>query len=177
MATVCYSRICRLHSRRLVSRGASIPTGKFLVLCTFMQKLLFLPCVMCFDRLQPNLYTIRAESLYKYMRSHSTTLRDATDEELFAAVKKFLAEYVVNRAQGDGGYGAGAGGSESPFRGGRTTFSPKKPKPADSRPAILARRSWSITVDRIRRTVTVGGEFPLVSSIFSFLKLKKNILV
>jgi hypothetical protein len=121
---------------------------------------------MCFDRLQPNLYTIPAESLYKYMRSHSNTLRDATDEELFAALKEFLAETSMNRARGDGGYGGGAGGSGSPFRGGRTTFSPKKPKSADSRPAILARTSWTITVDRIRRTVTVGGNSPVVSSIF-----------
>ena len=131
---------------------------------------------MCFDRLQPNLYTIRAESLYQYMRSHSTTLRDASDEELLAALKKFLAEQAINRAHGDGGYGGGASGSGSPFRGGRTTFSPKKPKSADSRPAILARRSWAITVDPIRRMVTVGGESPFLSSIFAFLKLKKNIL-
>jgi hypothetical protein len=129
---------------------------------------------MCFDRLQPNLYTIRAESLYKYMRSHSTTLRDATDEELFAAVKKFLAEQAMNCARGDGGYGGGAGGSGSPFRGGKTTFSPKKPKSADSRPAILARQSWSITVDRIRRTVTVGGEFPFISSNFCISEIEKK---
>ena len=139
-----------------------------------MQKFLFLPCVMCFDRLQPNLYTIRAESLYKYMRSHSTTLRDATDEELFAAVKQFLAEQAMNRARGDGGYGGAAGGSGSPFRGGKNTFSPKKPKSADSRPAILARQSWSITVDRIRRTVTVGGEFPFVSSRFCISEIEKK---
>jgi hypothetical protein len=133
---------------------------------------------MCFDRLQPNLYTIRAESLFKYMRSHSTTLRDATDDELIAALKKFLAEQAMNRAHGDGGCGGAAGGgSASPFRGGRTTFSPKKPKSADSRPAILARRSWAITVDPVRRMVTVGGNFPLPFSKFAFLELKKNILV
>ena len=98
------------------------------------------------------------------MRSHSTTLRDATDEELIANLKKFLAEQASSTAQGEGGYGGGAGGSRSAFGGGKTTFSPKKPKSADSRPAVLARRSWIINVDPVRKMVTVGGEsHPLAS--------------
>ena len=104
------------------------------------------------------------------MHSHSTTLRDATDEELIANLKKFLAEEASSSAHGEGGYGGGAGGSRSSFGGGKTTFSPKKPKSADSRPAVLARGSWIINVDPVRKMVTVGGEFHLLFFTYAFSK-------
>ena len=84
------------------------------------------------------------------MRTHSTTLRDATDEVLIANLKKFLVEQA--ETVGSSGEGGCAAGGRSPF-GGKTSFSPKKPKQADSRPAVLARNGWVITIDRRRGIV------------------------
>ncbi len=107
------------------------------------------------NRFRPNLYTILASALFKYMRTHSSTLRDATDEQLIANLKKFLVEQAETVASS--GEGGCAVGGRSPF-GGKTSFSPKKPKQADSRPAVLARNGWVITIDRRRGIVTVGGD-------------------
>jgi hypothetical protein len=111
-------------------------------------------CLNASNRFRPNLYTILASTLFKYMRAHSTTLRDATDEQLIANLKKFLVEQAATAVSS--GEGSCAAGGRSAF-GGKTSFSPKKPKPADSRPAVLARNGWVITIDRRRGIVTVGG--------------------
>lgn len=121
-------------------------------------------CLNAPNRFKPNLYTILASALFKYMRAHSTTLRDATDEVLIANLKKFLVEQA--ETVGSSGEGGCAAGGRSPF-GGKTSFSPKKPKQADSRPAVLARNGWVITIDRRRGIVTVGGDsFPVVHERF-----------
>ncbi len=112
-------------------------------------------CLNSWHRFRPNLYTILASTLFKYMCAHSTTLRDATDEQLIANLKKFLVEQA--ETSGSSGEGGCVAGGRSPF-GGKTSFSRKKPKQADSRPAVLARNGWVITIDRRRSIVTVGGD-------------------
>ena len=107
-------------------------------------------------RFRPNMVSIEAQTLFEYMRSHSSHLHDATQKALMANLKRFLVEQSEIIEPDSGACGA-AGGTKSAF-GGRTSFSPKKPKGPDSRPAILARRTWTITIDRKRGLVTVGGD-------------------
>jgi hypothetical protein len=107
-------------------------------------------------RFRPNMVSIEAETLFKYMRAHSSHLHDATQKALMANLKRFLVEQSEILEPDIGACGA-AGATKSAF-GGRTSFSPKKPKGPDARPAILARKTWTITIDRKRGLVTVGGD-------------------
>jgi hypothetical protein len=100
----------------------------------------------------PCIYFIQVHACTFYYPSPS---RDATDEQLIANLKKFLVEQA--ETSGSSGEGGCVAGGRSPF-GGKTSFSPKKPKQADSRPAVLARNGWVITIDRRRGIVTVGGD-------------------
>jgi hypothetical protein len=73
-------------------------------------------------------------------------------------------EEVSRRNSGNptfSGEGGCAAGSISAF-GVKTFFSPMKKKGVDSRPALLARISWMITIDCRRWIVMVGGESHLV---------------
>ena len=99
----------------------------------------------------------RTDLLYEMMRNSCSTWMTASDRELEANVKKFIADKCSD-AEVEGGLGgscAGSGGKSS--FGGRTPFSPKK-KVIDSRPAILARKSWTISINRMAGTVTVEGD-------------------
>ena len=113
------------------------------------------PCTRA-SRFRPNMVSIEAETLFEYMRSHSSHLHDATQKALMANLKRFLAEQSeLPDPEGEACRAAGA--TKSAF-GGRTSFSPKKPKGPDARPAILARKTRTINIDRKRGLVTVGGD-------------------
>jgi hypothetical protein len=96
----------------------------------------------------------RAADLFAIMRESSSLLKVMSEKELMEAVKKFLIEESETAATSADGGGA-AGGSSS--NSGTTSFSPKKPRGPDNRPAILARRTWLITIDRKRKVVTISG--------------------
>ena len=110
---------------------------------------------MGFDRFRPNMVSIRSEQMFEYMRAHSSCMHDATQKALMANLKRFLVEQ--SELLDPESENCTAGGSGSAF-GGKTCFSPKKPKGPDARPAILARKSWIITIDRKRGIVTVAGK-------------------
>ena len=98
--------------------------------------------------------SIRSEQMFEYMRAHSSCMHDATQKALMANLKRFLVEQ--SELLDPEGENCTAGGRVSAFGG--KPFSPKKPKGPDARPAILARKSWIITIDRKRGIVTVAGK-------------------
>ncbi len=115
-------------------------------------------------RFRPYMLSVRAELLFEYMRSTSSTWRSATDLTLLGRLRSFIIEKAAEQS-GTGRSAAGACGgspSASAFPGGgskgRAAFSPKKKVP-DSRPGVLAIKSWTITIDRAAGTVTVEGWF------------------
>jgi hypothetical protein len=89
-----------------------------------------------------------------------------------------IKRYIISQAEewtggdDDGSSGAARGGTpagsphKTSFGGGKTSFSPKKQKALDTRPAILARKSWTITINRDAGTVTVTGSPPFSRFIF-----------
>lgn len=111
---------------------------------------------------------IEAERLFDYMRAHSSHLHDATQKALMANLKRFLVEQSELPNPDSEACGAAGGTPSRSAFGGRASFSPKKPKGPDARPAILARKTWTIKIDRKRGIVTVGGEsaFPIDIRIF-----------
>ena len=109
------------------------------------------------DRFRPNMVSIKADLLFEYMRAHSSHLHGATQRDLMANLKKFLVEQSELAATTNNETCSAAGGTKSAF-GGKTLFSPKKPKGPDARPAILARKTWTIKIDCKRGIVTVGGD-------------------
>jgi hypothetical protein len=71
---------------------------------------------------------------------------------------ELVKRYLVDESEAagtDGGSGP-AVGVRSSF-GGASSFSPKKPRGPDGRPAILAYKGWTITIDKRRRIVTISG--------------------
>ena len=97
-----------------------------------------------------------ASDLYAHMRETSSHLRDASDKALLANLKRFIVDQS-ERPVPDG-FCPTSPGKSSPGNK-ASTFSPqKKPKVLDSRPAILARKSWIISIDRLRGTVTIAGK-------------------
>ena len=104
-------------------------------------------------RFRPHMLWTLTADLFAHMRKTSSLLSDKTDKELMEGLKKYLIEESETASAGGDG-GCAAGGRSS----GTTSFSPKKPRGPDNRPAILARRTWLITVDRKRKIVTVSGK-------------------
>ena len=100
--------------------------------------------------------TIEADRLFEYMRDRLTHQSKTTPENLMANLRRFLVEQSELPETDSEACGA-AGGTKSPF-GGKTSFSPKKPKGPDARPAILARKTWTIKIDSKRGIVSVGGD-------------------
>ena len=97
--------------------------------------------VVC--RFRPHMLWTLTADLFAHMRKTSSLLSDKTDKELMEGLKKYLIEESETAATGgNGGCSAGAHSSRGP----------------DSHPAILARRTWLITVDRKRKIVTVSGK-------------------
>ncbi len=66
-------------------------------------------------------------------------------------------KFIVSQAEESNGEDGAAAALRTSFGGGKTSFSPKKPKALDTRPAILARKSWTITINRENGTVSISG--------------------
>ena len=99
-----------------------------------------------------------ASDLYAHMRETSSYLRDATDKALLANLKRFIVDQSEKPVPAGEGFCPTSPGKSSPGNK-ASTFSPqKKPKVLDSRPAILARKSWTISIDRLRGTVTIASK-------------------
>jgi hypothetical protein len=99
----------------------------------------------------------RATDLFMHMRAHSSFLHSKSDKELMERMKRYLAD-ESETAGSDGGSGSAVGVRSSFGSPGTTSFSPKKPRGPDTRPAILARRGWVITIDKKRKIVSISGE-------------------
>ena len=100
---------------------------------------------------------MHAADLFTHMRATSSFLFSKTDKELMERMKRYLVD-ESETAGIDGGTGPAVGVRSSFGSPGTTSFSPKKPRGPDTRPAILARRSWVITIDKKRRMVTISGK-------------------
>jgi hypothetical protein len=117
---------------------------------------------------RPFLVTTDAASLFEMMRSMSSFNPGSAWQTMnLDNAKKF----IVSQAEESNGGEDGAAAASTPHRtslgGGKTSFSPKKPKALDTRPAILARKSWTITVNRDNGTVTISGKLSfLIGPIF-----------
>ena len=111
-----------------------------------------------------------AADLFAYMRETSSFGRDLSDKALLANLKRFIVDQSELPAPPEErSESCQSSPAKSPFGGRATSFSPqKKAKALDMRPAILARKSWSINIDRQRGTVTISSK--LLSMIFSFKK-------
>jgi dihydropteroate synthase len=99
----------------------------------------------------------RADLLFMHMRATSSMLHSKSDKELMERMKRYLVD-ESEAAGADGGSGPAVGVRSSFGSPGTTSFSPKKPKGPDTRPAILARRGWVITIDKKRKIVSISGE-------------------
>ena len=99
----------------------------------------------------------RAADLFMHMRANSSFLHSKSDKELMERMKRYLVD-ESEMAGSDGGSGPAVGVRSSFGSPGTTSFSPKKPKGPDTRPAILARRTWVITIDKKRKIVTISGD-------------------
>jgi hypothetical protein len=111
--------------------------------------------VLC--RFRSNMMATRADLLFAHMRATSSFLHSKSDKELMESMKRYLVD-ESETAGADGGSGPAVGVRSSFGSPGTTSFSPKKPKGPDTRPAILARRGWVITIDKKRRIVTISGK-------------------
>ena len=100
---------------------------------------------------------MHAADLFTHMRATSSFLFSKTDKELMERMKRYLVD-ESETAGIDGGTGPAVGVRSSFGSPGTTSFSPKKPRGPDTRPAILARRIWVITIDKKRRIVTISGK-------------------
>jgi len=107
-------------------------------------------------RFRTNMMATRAADLFMYMRATSSFLHSKSDKELMERMKRYLVD-ESEMAGADGGSGPAVGVRSSFGSPGTTSFSPKKPKGPDTRPAILARRTWVITIDKKRKIVTISG--------------------
>ncbi len=109
------------------------------------------------SRFRPNMMDIQAEDLYAYMRATSSYLKNASNASLLANLKNFIVEQSEQAPSGGEG-SCGSSPAKSSFGGSAGSFSPhKKPKQFDTRPGILAMRTWIITIDRQRGTVTISS--------------------
>ena len=120
-----------------------------------VQKQLTLREFLC--RFRPNMMAARADLLFMHMRATSSMLHSKSDKELMEKMKRYLVD-ESEAAGADGGSGPAVGVRSSFGSPGTTSFSPKKPKGPDTRPAILARRGWVITIDKKRKIVSIAGE-------------------
>jgi hypothetical protein len=113
---------------------------------------------------------MRSNLLFDMMRNTCSTWMSRSDRELLEDAKRFVMEKAIESSIDGGSSGScamGAGGKSSAFpTGGKNSFSPKK-KIIDSRPAILSRHSWTITIDRRAGTVTVEGNISSLSMLFN----------
>jgi hypothetical protein len=110
-------------------------------------------------RFRPNMMDMQAADLYAYMRATSSFLRDVNNASLLANLKGFIVEQSEVTPAGGEGSSCTSSPAKSSFGGRAGSFSPhKKPKTFDTRPAALARTTWTITINRQARTVTIGSE-------------------
>ncbi len=99
----------------------------------------------------------RAADLFTHMRVTSSFLHSKSDKELMERMKRYLVE-ESETAGADGGSGPAVGVRSSFGSPGTTSFFPKKPRGPDTRPDILARRGWVITIDKKRKIVSISGK-------------------
>ena len=125
-------------------------------------------CIVCI-RFRPNLMDTYSADLYAYMRATSSFLHDVTDKALLANLKRFIVDQSELPTAAES---CPSSPAKSALGGRAASFSPqKKPKPLDTRPAILARKTWTITIDRQRGTVTLSSKpcfQNLMSSLFTW---------
>ena len=120
------------------------------------------------------MYTF-ASDLYAYMRERSSHLQGASDKALLANLKRFIVDESEKQVPAGEGFCPTSPEKSSPGNKASTFSPPKKPKALDSldsRPAILARKSWTISINRLRGTVTIGSEsiaIFLFADVFSVL--------
>ena len=99
-----------------------------------------------------------ASDLYAHMRATSSHLQGASDKALLANLKRFIVDESEKQVPAGEGFCPTSPEKSSPGNKASTFSPPKKPKALDSRPAILARKSWTISINRLRGTVTIGSE-------------------
>jgi len=108
-------------------------------------------------RFRSDMMAARAANLFMYMRATTSFLHSKSDKELMERMKRYLVD-ESEMAGADGGSGPAVGVRSSFGSPGTTSFSPKKPRGPVTRPAILARRGWVITIDKKRKIITISGE-------------------
>jgi hypothetical protein len=123
---------------------------------------------------RPWMVSMRSNLLFDMMRNTCSTWMSRSDRELLDDAKRFVMEKAIESSIDGGSSGScamGTGGKSSAFpTGGKNSFSPKK-KIIDSRPAILSRHSWTITIDRKAGTVTVEGKISSFSMLFNHFQI------
>ena len=117
-------------------------------------------------RFRPNMMDTQAADLYAYMRETSSLYAEISDASLLANLKGFIVDQSEQTpAGGDGSSCASSSPAKSSFGGRAGSFSPHKKPKIDTRPAALARASWTINIDRQARTVTITSN---LTALFAF---------